>query len=1350
MVATLLLMVLASLSAIADGRPVFLIWGVDESLAVNASLPAGVINGGGTSASGAQNGGPATHPNAVNIYGNNGAMPTLEGCWCCCEPNCRPCCCSDCKVCGKVSNGAIPQLGNLSLHVATLRAKLALLIPQPAYSGLCLLDFEELRADWNSSSPALQDASLKFAKGDAMLAKTSYEAAAKKFFLATIRTVRELRPGCKLGWYGYPRNPLPHLLTPGWTAYCKSHAGVCWPFVAPGGGSGIGYDGPGAAAQRGFNDALSWLFEALDFVTPSVYLGVDSTVSKSDANATAEHVRSTVAEAVRIGKKAGKPVISVVWMQYDSYSDTAINRTAPRNLLTPADLHLELALPLELGADGVLFWGHLDNSLTQNGIAANEKYAKGALSAEVKGICAKFKCLSSFPSKPVRAPAFEQFDVMSFGAIGDGVHDDGHSIAKAVAACAAAGGGELLFQSGRIFMTGPVVFNCSNAVVTIEAGASLVAPNTTAGWPLGLKCPEPSQGLTSRQAAPFVLVHGSNITLKGGGTLDAKGQLFWAEHCGNWWCPPLPGVSPKKPYAFRPFMLRIDRSTNVKVLNLKLINSPFWTIVPTHSDGIEVGHVVIDNTKHSPNTDGVEPMWSTNVHLHDLDITNGDDCITIKSGSSNILAERLRCDGSHGLTIGSVWYDDITNVTYKDAVMVNCGNGARIKGRRQGNATISGITWHNISLGHGIKNGLVIQMDYETPGSTHNNSGCIAKDILFEGVRSPTGVKLGNAGQLECLPTRKCTDVRLVDVDLQAATGCTLKDVSGSSAADVVPASCQTKPALKHDDDQSLKYARFGDTDVPFSTYSTVAPSTAQAACDADVKCKAYNSKGALKRCAGCEGGSDCCVYPRGAQDFPAANGIELFVKQGSSAPQEWQAGIDAGSLLYSQPEPDICMMPEVGNGFVASIIDFSSMHVSGLFDGGCGGVSKAHLPSVIGISATNANASLTQAALDMKRAVYVRRLHFPGGQQVEQRIYAHRVRKHVMVVEVELLPDGKPGGVTLNLQSLFDPLCGPPPPSPPPPPALAFNGTYLKVFGDCGTNGHDVGSLPQCIKGQCKVEELIAYCNKLGAKCDVIQTHGFAKKCSDGQGPTTETKACNKRTPGCEKQPKLPLGVDSYYKIRKPVMEEERSGTSAAFGAGAACGTAGNGCAGTFTHNVFFELATNRTALPDGVSAFCGNTSRANETGSKDTVCIVTTDVPPTLALTTDKIVRFISAITTTANHHPFYDPLVNAVAEFSSAASEANASALLASHEAAWHALNGGDVGVEVLGVAEDKTGRALDLQSHIHSSFYFLQSSIRADWPHGALNPGGLASDNCKILPLPCVFTTFVANRVPFLVV
>ena len=43
------------------------------------------------------------------------------------------------------------------------------------------------------------------------------------------------------------------------------------------------------------------------------------------------------------------------------------------------------------------------------------------------------------------------------------------------------------------------------------------------------------------------------------------------------------------------------------------------------------------------------------------------DCVTVKSGSSNVLAERLDCTHSHGITIGSVWYDDVSNVTCEAA-----------------------------------------------------------------------------------------------------------------------------------------------------------------------------------------------------------------------------------------------------------------------------------------------------------------------------------------------------------------------------------------------------------------------------------------------------------------------------------------------------------------------------------------------------------------------------------------------------------------------------------------------------------------------------------------------------------
>jgi hypothetical protein len=465
-------------------------------------------------------------------------------------------------------------------------------------------------------------------------------------------------------------------------------------------------------------------------------------------------------------------------------------------------------------------------------------------------------------------------------------------------------------------------------------------------------------------------------------------------------------------------------------------------------------------------------------------------------------------------------------------------------------------------------------------------------------------------------------------------------------------------------------WRKIAKSDVPYSTIGrrdTV--EEASAACKADPRCKAYNSDGELKSCAGCEGGSNCCVYPAGAQDFPAADRIDLFVKNGAAPPVEWADALSAGSLLYSQPEPDICMMPEVGNGFLASIVGFSSLHVSGFFNGGCGGVTKAHLPSVIGITATNANVTLTQAALDTQAAVYLRRLHIENSSAVvEQRTFAHRVHKHIMVTEFELISGADE--VTLVLDSLFDPLCGPPPPPPippPPPPGPVFNGTYLHVSGDSGVNGHDVGSLPQCASGKCPIEEIKAACDKLKS-CDLFQTHGFLKRCATPGTKTNSSTACNTRTPW--------TGVDSYYKIRtafesetngqetngqetnghlttgaqhisQRAADEQRSThptEASRFGEGQACGTTGNGCAGRFSHDVVFDMLKAPAELAvANVTVFRGNTTRKNESGSRDTAVIVSRAVPTSLRLRAGKqhVERFIAAVTTTVAMPATYDPV-------------------------------------------------------------------------------------------------------------
>ena len=146
-----------------------------------------------------------------------------------------------------------------------------------------------------------------------------------------------------VGWYGYPQNCLPHVATPQWLAYCKMHPGTCW-FDRGGAGNGTGYGGPGGDAKRRLNDGLQWLFDALDVITPSIYLG-ETAAQTSDA-ATRSYVENTVREAVRLaaatGRRPGTKVMPCAWLNYDNFWDAATNHSAPRALLTPAPRMLKL------------------------------------------------------------------------------------------------------------------------------------------------------------------------------------------------------------------------------------------------------------------------------------------------------------------------------------------------------------------------------------------------------------------------------------------------------------------------------------------------------------------------------------------------------------------------------------------------------------------------------------------------------------------------------------------------------------------------------------------------------------------------------------------------------------------------------------------------------------------------------------------------------------------------------------------------------------------------------------------------------------------------------------------------
>lgn len=67
------------------------------------------------------------------------------------------------------------------------------------------------------------------------------------------------------------------------------------------------------------------------------------------------------------------------------------------------------------------------------------------------------------------------------------------------------------------------------------------------------------------------------------------------------------------------------------------------------------------------NTDGWDTYRSSNIVIQDSVINNGDDCVSFKPNSTEILVQNLHCNGSHGISVGSLGqyvgeYDIVENI----------------------------------------------------------------------------------------------------------------------------------------------------------------------------------------------------------------------------------------------------------------------------------------------------------------------------------------------------------------------------------------------------------------------------------------------------------------------------------------------------------------------------------------------------------------------------------------------------------------------------------------------------------------------------------------------------------------
>jgi len=197
------------------------------------------------------------------------------------------------------------------------------------------------------------------------------------------------------------------------------------------------------------------------------------------------------------------------------------------------------------------------------------------------------------------------YNVVDFGAVGDGVTENADALQSAVDHCSSKGGGTVYVPNGT-FVTGTVVLK-TNVFLYLEAGAVLKGSGN-----LGEYLDE-SEGRVGIINAEFA----QNLGILGQGTIDGNGFAFWEE---DW--------TPKE----RPMLsLYFDNCNDVTIRDITILNSPALTIYLKGVNGAVVEGVTIISPLESPNTDAIDPSGSRNIRISNCYLSAGDDIICFKS-----------------------------------------------------------------------------------------------------------------------------------------------------------------------------------------------------------------------------------------------------------------------------------------------------------------------------------------------------------------------------------------------------------------------------------------------------------------------------------------------------------------------------------------------------------------------------------------------------------------------------------------------------------------------------------------------------------------------------------------------
>ena len=319
-----------------------------------------------------------------------------------------------------------------------------------------------------------------------------------------------------------------------------------------------------------------------------------------------------------------------------------------------------------------------------------------------------------------------EFPIDKFGAKADGSKCT-KAFAAAFEAAENAGGGRIVVPDGRWF-TGAIRFrsNCElhlsdKAEVVFSQDPADYLPAVFTSW----------EGMECWNYCPLVYAYGcTNVAITGKGTLRGyEGKwpdTFWYPwvwqkngikaarlQLYTWGATDCPledrQIWKMKNANTRPHFVQFNRCANVRLRDVRIRNSPFWTIHLYQCD--QASARGLDVYAHGNNNDGIDIEMSRNVLVEKCRFDQGDDGVVIKSGrnrdawrigrpTENVLVRDCEIVNAHTvLGVGSEISGGVRNVLMKDCTASDVYRVFYLKTNRRRGGFLEQIACENVSVG---------------------------------------------------------------------------------------------------------------------------------------------------------------------------------------------------------------------------------------------------------------------------------------------------------------------------------------------------------------------------------------------------------------------------------------------------------------------------------------------------------------------------------------------------------------------------------------------------------------------------------------------------------------------------